>query len=192
MARKQPSRPARELFELNPGYDERGNSPWHWLEPPVPQELYFALFSNRRLAPHWQPWLVRMVTERKQGDFFFLGGLYVATEPAVEVVRDLVANKFEALPIRPRAKKSKLPPLFLLHPLESADLSTRAKVTRFDDGRIMYVAKFAFSRDKINGMHFFTARGNHGTYIVSPEFRAAIEGSGLKGLGFSPLRGYSG
>lgn len=51
--------------------------------------------------------------------------------------------------------------------------------------------KFAFERAEIAGKHFFSARGNSGTFIVSAEFRAAIEQSGLKGLGFEPLRGYS-
>jgi hypothetical protein len=184
-----------KLLRLNPGYDQRGNSPWHWLEAEVPQELYFAFFSDRPIAPHWRPLTVGLMRERKQGDFFFLHGLFAATKPAVEVIRRLLGDKLEALPVRLKGHKREtkgVPPLFLLHPLQVAELSKSAKVVRFKDGRIMDVEKFAFSPRAIAGKHFFSARGNHGDYIVSEKFHQAMAEEGLQGLGFELLREYSG
>ena len=187
MAQKPLPKAVRPLFRLEPGYDSRGNSPWHWLEANVPQDLYFAFFSDRELAPKWRPLTARLARERKQGDFFDLSGLFAATSPAVEAIQGLLGNKVEALPIQVTRK---LPPLFLLHPLEVVELSKKAIIDRFDDGRIMHVDKFVFSQRAVARSHFFSARGDSGTYIVSEEFRAAIEDAGLKGLSFGQLRGY--
>jgi hypothetical protein len=190
------------LYRLNPGYDKRGYSPWHWLEADVPQELYFAFFSDTPLVSKWRPLSVRVVSERKAGSFFYLSSLFAATKPAVEVIQDLVGDKVEALPLQIKGKKApapskssksgkqkpdEVPPLFLLHPLELADLSKDAEVERFKDGRIMLVNKWDFEPKAVAGKHFFAARGNRGDFIVSEQFRAAIEFAKLEGLGFEPL-----
>jgi hypothetical protein len=189
MTRPSPKK-LRPLFCLEPGYDNRGYSSWHWLEGNVPQELYFAFFSDRKLAPKWRPLTARLVRERRQGDFFSLGGLFAATLPAVETVQGLVGRNVEALPIIVKGKRNALPPLFLLHPLEEVELSKKAQIVRFDDGRIMHVDKFAFAQRAVARTHFFSARGNSGTYIVFEEFRATINEAGLHGLSFGQLRGY--
>jgi hypothetical protein len=190
MARKPSLRAVRPLFRLEPGYDTRGYSPWHWLEAKIPQELYFAFFSDRKLAPKWRPLTARLVHERKQGDFFHLSSLFAATSRAVEAIQGLLGNKVEALPIEVRGKSKAPSPLFLLHPLEVVELSKKAIIDRFDDGRIMHVDKFAFTQRAVARSHFFSPRGDSGTYIVSEEFRAAIEQAGLHGLSFGQLRGY--
>jgi hypothetical protein len=190
MARKPSPKAVRPLFRLEPGYDNRGNSPWHWLEANVPQELYFAFFSDRKLAPKWSPLTVRLVRERNQGDFFYLSSLFAATLPAVEAIQGLLGNKVEALPIQVKGKGNSLPPLFLLHPLEVVELSKQAIIDRFEDGRIMHVDKFAFTQRAVARSHFFSACGDSGNYIVSEKFRATVEEASLHGLSFGQLRGY--
>jgi hypothetical protein len=176
-----------QLFRLNPGYDKRGNSPWHWLECEIPQDLYFSFFSDSPLLPSWQPPAARVVPERKAGDFFCAHGLFAAKVPAAEVVRRLLGDKVELLPLHVEG-----PQLVFLHPLDLAELSNSAEVERFEDGRIMYVEKWVFETDAVAGKHFFAARGATGSYIVSEQFRATVEKAGLGGLGFDPLNEVTG
>jgi hypothetical protein len=183
MARKLAGKPAPgQLFRLNPGYDQRGGSPWHWLECEIPQDLYFAFFSDSPLFTSWQPPAARVVPERKAGDFYYAHGLFAAKLPAAEAIRRLLGEKVELLPLQVEG-----PQLVFLHPLEVADLSDSAEVARFEDGRIMYVEKWAFKPEAVAGKHLFAARGTTGSYIVSEQFRATVEKAGLGGLGFDPL-----
>jgi hypothetical protein len=122
------------------------------------------------------------VPERKAGDFYYVHGLFAAKVPAAEVVRQLLGDKVELLPLQVEGSQ-----LVFLHPLELADLSSSAEVERFEDGRIMYVEKWAFETEAVAGKHFFAARGVTGSYIVSEQFRATLEKAGLAGLGFDPL-----
>lgn len=128
--------------------------------------------------------------ERKQGDFFHLSSLFAATLPAVETIQGLLGNKVGALPIQVKDKRNSLSPLFLLHPLEVVELSKKASVDRFDDGRIIHVDKYVFAKRAVARSHFFSVRGESGNDIVSEEFRATIEAAGLHGLSFGQLRGY--
>jgi hypothetical protein len=139
------------------------------------------------MAKSWRRPSAKLEEEKKQGGILKVGTFYSATDEALAPIQELLGDSFEALPINIKPP-SKLKQVWLLHPLVTAKLTSKAKVERWDDGGIMDVEEYHFAQKELEGKHFFCVDG--GGMICTPKFREMIEANGITGFGFEPLPGY--
>ena len=143
---------------------------------------FSAFYVTKPLASGWEPpYREEDRTVGKVGDFpSLIGGVPVFSLRAWEVLRPLIDNTVEALPLETDGGRYYM--IHVLDHVEALDYS-RAEVTRFSEGGVMYVDSYAFKPGLLRGKHMFklpeTARSD---VYVSETFKSLVEKAGLEGL----------
>lgn len=146
----------------------------------------FRQFTGKSLAHSWFPVQVRIFRAKKSGDFpSLLSHVPIFSERALQILRPLISNSLEALPLK--CDFGKFYAANILDVVDCLDDSL-ANIERFSSGRIMAIERYAFKEDCIEGKHIFkipeTALQD---VLVSDNFKSLVEENGLLGLEFKQV-----
>jgi hypothetical protein len=142
-----------------------------------------------RGAPAQQPWVPvpvkldpvpRKTRAQAHGDYpSFLES--VVTERALDVLRPLIADCVEILPLAYPVE-----PLFLLNVLRVIDCLDyeRAVYHRYSDGTPGAIERYAFKPGSTDGHHIFKIKRYESWTFVSDEFKRRVDDAGLLGFQF--------
>lgn len=204
MPRKRPSDRAAPLYLLKVEYDKRGNGIWHFLVThsfgDSEWDQIASLDRPGAVLPTWKALPVGVDRLKKCPDLFvFWRKYFVAAESAVAVLRPLLGNSVEFLPLRIVAECEEMgdlpatmlseeyPPVYLIHPLRHVGLAPGARVSYCPGTTIVTeVQRYAFHRAEIAKQHLFWLEGEW-KYIVSEKFREVVEQEGLRGVKFEKI-----
>ncbi|WP_139796394.1 imm11 family protein [Sporomusa malonica] len=141
-------------------------------------------FDGRKLADTWTPIAVRVIEDRKKSDTPGLsGGVPVFTPMAIAVLKDLMGDTVEVLPLR--CRKGEYYAINVLDVVNCIDYE-KADFERFkSSGRIMLFNKYAFKPECVKGKHIFKIIDEPVRRpFVSDEFRNSVLENGLVGFKF--------
>jgi hypothetical protein len=148
---------------------------------------FSAFYVAKPLAPGWEPpYREEDRTVGKAGDFpSLIGGVPVFSLRAWEVLRPLIDNTVEALPLETDGGS-----YYMIHVLDHIDALdyARAEVTRFSEGDVMWVDSYAFKPGLLKGKHMFKLPESARSLVyVSEAFKTLVEKAGLEGLNLEYL-----
>lgn len=143
--------------------------------------------QGRSLASSWEPVEFRPDTPKgKLGDFPKPHlSIPVFSEKAWEILRPLIVNDTEALPLIGPSGNYFAINVFRI--VDCLDLSC-AEVTRRLDGRVAKVVAYCFKPGCLDGLHMFLLPETSGLEVlVSEDFKNLVGANSLEGLRFVPL-----
>jgi hypothetical protein len=141
------------------------------------------MFTGGALASDWRPISARILKGKKHGDFPSLAGhVPVFGKRALDALRPLVNHCIEVLPLKVPSGE-----LFAINVLQITDCLdvSRSELELDPDGEVMYIARYAFDEQCLEGKHILKLRQVplYGVF-VSEEFKRRVEEEGLQGLIF--------
>jgi hypothetical protein len=148
----------------------------------------FSGFEGNAFGNKWHPVRVRIVREQDtvSGDFpYWSAGILVCVEKALEVIRSLIAESVEFLPLECSEGH-----FYALNVIEVVDCLDRSnsEFTYFKSGSIKRILRWVFKTNCINDRHIFKIPERRGGMIfVSNVFKRVIQENNLKGLEFSKV-----
>jgi len=144
--------------------------------------VLFDQFKGKPVGDAWTPIPVKFKKGQRRGDFpFLVTSIPVFSERALQVLKPLVADKIEILPLECQEE-----PLYAINVLDVVyclDYS-RSKFEFFLGNRT--IKKYAFKEGSIYGHHLFKLETERGV-LVSHRFKSLVEQNGLVGLTFKPV-----
>lgn len=143
-----------------------------------------ALIKGEAIGKKWRPVIYIKRKQRKNPDFLPIAKVgIVITQKAVDVLKPLLGNSVELLPLR-----SFKQPMYFVNVLESLDCldedETIYKLSAVTKTKVGIV-KFAFDPEKIADKHIFKIKGFWYNTFVSDEFRKICKENDLQGVDFS-------
>lgn len=141
-------------------------------------------FDGTKRSDTWMPIAVRVIEDRKKSDTPGLSsGAPVLSPRAIEVLKDLMADKVEILPLR--CRKGEYYVINVIDVLNCIDYE-EAEFERFESsGRIMLFNKYVFNTECVKGKHIFKIVDEPVRRpFVSDEFRNRVLESELVGFKF--------
>lgn len=141
-------------------------------------------FDGTKRSDTWVPIDVQVIEDRRKSDTPGLSsGVPVLSPRAIEVLKDLMGDKVEILPLR--CRKGEYYAINVLDVLDCIDYE-KAEFERFESsGRIMLFNKYAFNPDCVNGKHIFKIVDEPVRRpFVSDEFRNRVLDNELVGFKF--------
>jgi hypothetical protein len=163
--------------------------------PPEGWSPTFNLLDGVRRADVWSPVPFERRPTRhpsyrknrsKPVDFPSLMGLGLAfSERALQVLDPLMGQSVEALPLEcVNCSQNRFFVINVLDILDCLD-EPRCIFTRYSDGGIMDIKRYAFLPNSLEGHHIFKVPQQVvGSVLVSPEFKRRVEENGLVGAVF--------
>jgi len=154
-------------------------------------ETAAAMVDGTPRATSWKPFGVHLVRidegkKLQAADAPWFGGhALVLRERAVDAMGPMLTDSGELLPLTSVEAK-----LWMYNPTLAIDALDEGASTilRFDDGRIMYVQRFAFRPDVVRDVPVFkVANLRRGQVFFGPEFVERWRGAGLSGLEFKEV-----
>lgn len=111
-------------------------------------------FDGTKRFDTWTPIAVRVIEDRKKTDIpGFSPGIPVLSPRAIEVLKDLMGDKVEILPLR--CRKGEYYAINVIDVLNCIDYE-KAEFERFESsGRIMLFNKYVFKSECVKGKHIF-------------------------------------
>jgi hypothetical protein len=189
----QSSSSSSRLFRLETDPDTHddvvpilGSQPGGW------SPIFGRLSEGVRCADWWQPVPIRWKPSRvrknrgKPVDIMGMMGHGLAfSDRAVEVLTPLIGDVIELLPLAYDGP-GRFQVVNLLDIVDCLD-EERSSVARYSDGEIMLVYKYAFKPGSTEGHHLFKCKQCLLRDLVSADFKALVEESGLVGAYFIPV-----
>lgn len=154
------------------------------LTPIKEKDWNILRFDGTRLLDAWTPVAVRVIEEREKSDTPGLsGGIPVFSPKAVEVLKDLMEDSVEILPLR--CRRGEYYAINVLNVLNCIDYE-KAKFKRFQSsGRIMLFNKYTFKPECVKSEHIFKIIDEPARRpFVSDEFRNRVLDNELIGFKF--------
>ena len=152
---------------------------------PVKEKDWSLLrFDGTKLSDTWQPIAVRIIEEQKKSDTPGLSaGIPVLSSKAVEVLKNLMGNKVEILPLR--CRRGEYYAINVLDVLDCVNYKN-SEFKRFENsGRIMRFIKYSFNPNCVEGKQIFKIIDEPVRRpFVSDEFRNKVLDSELVGFKF--------
>jgi len=158
-----------------------------WLD----EKMYGTVFDGTSYLNTWPNPKVEVMPGHvfeKKGDFFSLSFYLVASQDAFEVIKDLIEDSVELLPITWLTRPNEI--FYFLNVIDVVDCLNK-ELSIFDyflDGGVMSVDHYEFIEEKIINKHIFRILETKlSRFYVSDEFKKRVESSKLRGLTFDPL-----
>ncbi|HEX2572005.1 MAG TPA: DUF1629 domain-containing protein [Polyangia bacterium] len=186
--------PSSKIFLLDPDPDEHDDLLASISRPGVSWYKVFNKLSGKgvRCADWWQPvpmeWKPARVRKNrgKPVDFIGLMGLGLAfSDRAAEVLAPLLGNAIELLPLTYDGP-GRFQVVNILDIVDCLD-EERSITDRYSDGQISSVKKYVFKPGSTDGHHLFKCKQCLLHDLVSAEFKALVEKTGLIGAYFKPV-----
>jgi hypothetical protein len=147
-------------------------------------------FDGTSVAPHWIPLevYVEHSDETLQwGDFpALVGTRFALNEKAFSHLEKILSVYGELLPLKCTSPSYEI--LYAYNPLSILDCIDKAKstISRFDDGRVMWVHKPVFIADCVGDVPIFKIPENKlNRVFVTDTFKQIVDEQGLEGLVFT-------
>jgi hypothetical protein len=189
-----PNSPSSKVFRLDPDPDEHDDL----LPISRPGVAWSAIFvklarsNGRRCADWWEPvpmeWKPARVRKNrgKPVDIIGLMGAALAfSDRAVEVLAPLIGDVIELLPLTYDGP-GRFQVVNMLDIVDCLD-EERSSIARYSDGGIMLVEKYVFKPGSTDGHHLFKCKQCLLHDLVSADFKALVEKTGLVGAYFKPV-----
>jgi len=146
--------------------------------------VLFDQFKGKPVGDAWTPIPVKFKKGQRRGDFpFLLTSIPVFSERALQVLKPLVANKVEVLPLECQEEL-----LYAINVLDVVDCldHSRSKFGFISGYRT--IKQYAFKKGSIGGHHLFKLDETpQNDVLVSNRFKSLVEQNGLLGLTFEPV-----
>lgn len=152
----------------------------------VEKEKRIYIFDGTSLLDKWDLLPVNFIYKsRKKGDCPWLQLLPFFSPKAIKILKDLMDNNVEYLPVTGEASK-----FVIVNVLKVIDALDKEKTIfdTLDDGTLLGYEKLVLQESKVNSEHIFKLTEFPRTYvIVSNEFKKRVEEMGLKGFTFEEI-----
>jgi len=158
-----------------------------WLD----ENMYSMVFDGTSYLNTWPKPKVEVMPGHvfeKKGDFFSLSFRLVASQDALAVIKDLIKDSLELLPITWLTRSDEI--FYFLNIIDVVDcLNKELSVFEyFSSGKVMSVEHYEFIEERIINKHIFRIlETKRSRFYVSDEFKKRVESSKLRGLTFDPL-----
>lgn len=130
---------------------------------------------GQRIGDKWITFEVEIEEKRKKSDTPSLNGYYVISEKAASVLKDLIENDVELLPIKFNDETYYY--MNIIYVLDCINHEKAIKANAFD------YAKYSFKQEIVKGKHIFRTKENLFIDIfVSGEFRNRVVENKLAGF----------
>lgn len=148
----------------------------------------FEELSGQAVGERWEPPRADFYRVGREGDFpYLVSHVPVFSERALDVLLPLVGTEVEKLPLRTPSGSNV--GISVLDTLDCLDLE-RSKIDWLDEDRILYIERYVFEPEKVEGRHIFKISQQPFSFVyVTEAFRQAVEESGLQGLALEKVWG---
>ncbi len=165
----------------------------YWTVEVINDQMYWEMLTydvnGQSLRNRWPNLSVRTLQEDRIGGNFpgMSGSLLVVDQKAYQVVQSIVSEFTETLPLTCIDDGyDELVAINVTTVLDCLD-HEQSDLTRFNDGRVMWVDKHVFDMECVKGVPIFKIVEHRLNRIyVNDDFKHAVEQNGLKGLIFQP------
>jgi hypothetical protein len=141
----------------------------------------------KSVANNWNPIELQYINKRKKGDCpSLIPHLPVFSEKAINILSDLIKDSVEYLPFVCPGK-IKFWGINVLKAVDCIDFDN-SQVVRFDSGRIMRFAKYAFKKELLEGVPLFKIPDLLNSCVFIDEmFIDKVTEAGLEGFKFEEV-----